>query len=128
MKHAILGAGAIGGLMATVLGYIGEDVALMARLPPLVTTVKKKVVPATMVVLLVLVLLVLLVLAGQGSGTWSSMRDAPPGWVGGGAWTGSTSWRSSWPTHRRLSGPWNSAPMPRFCVLRLSRPAPMLIG
>jgi 2-dehydropantoate 2-reductase len=31
MKHAILGAGAIGGLMATALGYIGEDVALIVR-------------------------------------------------------------------------------------------------
>lgn len=31
MKHAILGAGAIGGLMATGLGYIGEDVALIVR-------------------------------------------------------------------------------------------------
>jgi len=31
MKHAILGAGAIGGLMGTALGYIGEDVALIVR-------------------------------------------------------------------------------------------------
>ena len=31
MKHAILGSGAIGGLMATALGYIGEDVALIVR-------------------------------------------------------------------------------------------------
>ncbi len=31
MKHAILGAGAIGGLMATALGYIGEDVSLIVR-------------------------------------------------------------------------------------------------
>lgn len=31
MKHAVLGAGAIGGLMATALGYIDEDVALIVR-------------------------------------------------------------------------------------------------
>lgn len=31
MKHAILGAGAIGGLMGTALGYIGEDVTLIVR-------------------------------------------------------------------------------------------------
>ena len=31
MKHAILGAGAIGGLMATVLGAIGEEVTLIVR-------------------------------------------------------------------------------------------------
>ncbi len=31
MKHAVLGAGAIGGMMATALGAIGEDVALMVR-------------------------------------------------------------------------------------------------
>jgi len=31
MKHAILGAGAIGGLMATALGAIGEDVTLVVR-------------------------------------------------------------------------------------------------
>jgi 2-dehydropantoate 2-reductase len=35
MKHAILGAGAIGGLMATALGYIGEDVALIVRIEKL---------------------------------------------------------------------------------------------
>jgi len=31
MKHAILGAGAIGGLMATALGYVGEDATLIVR-------------------------------------------------------------------------------------------------
>jgi 2-dehydropantoate 2-reductase len=31
MKHAILGAGAIGGLMATALGSLGEDVTLIVR-------------------------------------------------------------------------------------------------
>jgi 2-dehydropantoate 2-reductase len=31
MKHAILGAGAIGGLMGTALGYVGEDVTLIVR-------------------------------------------------------------------------------------------------
>jgi|SRR5271166_3873400 len=31
MKHTILGAGAIGGLMATALGSIGEDVTLIVR-------------------------------------------------------------------------------------------------
>ena len=31
MKHAILGAGAIGGLMATTLGSLGENVALIVR-------------------------------------------------------------------------------------------------
>jgi len=31
MKHAVLGSGAIGGLMATALGYTGEDVALIVR-------------------------------------------------------------------------------------------------
>lgn len=31
MKHAILGAGAIGGLMATVLSALGEDVTLIVR-------------------------------------------------------------------------------------------------
>ena len=31
MKHAILGAGAIGGLMATALGVIGEDATLIVR-------------------------------------------------------------------------------------------------
>jgi len=31
MKHAVLGAGAIGGLMATALGSIGEDVLLLVR-------------------------------------------------------------------------------------------------
>jgi len=31
MKHAVLGAGAIGGLMATALGAIGEDVLLVVR-------------------------------------------------------------------------------------------------
>ncbi len=31
MKHAVLGAGAIGGLMATALGAIGEDVTLVVR-------------------------------------------------------------------------------------------------
>ncbi len=31
MKHAILGAGAIGGLMATALGFVGEDVILIVR-------------------------------------------------------------------------------------------------
>lgn len=31
MTHAVLGAGAIGGLMATALGYIGEEVALIVR-------------------------------------------------------------------------------------------------
>ena len=31
MKHAILGAGAIGGLMATALGSLGEEVALIVR-------------------------------------------------------------------------------------------------
>ena len=31
MKHAVLGAGAIGGLMATALGAIGEDVTVLVR-------------------------------------------------------------------------------------------------
>ena len=31
MKHAVLGAGAIGGLMATALGAIGEDVTVIVR-------------------------------------------------------------------------------------------------
>jgi 2-dehydropantoate 2-reductase len=31
MKHAVLGAGAIGGLMATALGSIGEDITLIVR-------------------------------------------------------------------------------------------------
>jgi len=31
MKHAILGAGAIGGLMATALSSLGEDVTLIVR-------------------------------------------------------------------------------------------------
>jgi 2-dehydropantoate 2-reductase len=31
MKHAVLGAGAIGGIMATALGSVGEDVALIVR-------------------------------------------------------------------------------------------------
>lgn len=31
MKHAILGAGAIGGLMGTALSYVGEDVTLILR-------------------------------------------------------------------------------------------------
>src|SRR5215471_13413799 len=31
MKHAILGAGAIGGLMATALSSLGEDVSLIVR-------------------------------------------------------------------------------------------------
>jgi 2-dehydropantoate 2-reductase len=31
MKHAILGAGAIGGLTGTALGYVGEDVTLIVR-------------------------------------------------------------------------------------------------
>jgi len=31
MKHAILGVGAIGGLLATAMGYLGEDVALVVR-------------------------------------------------------------------------------------------------
>ena len=31
MKHAVLGAGAIGGLMATALGSLGEDVILIVR-------------------------------------------------------------------------------------------------
>ena len=31
MKHAILGVGAIGGLMGTALGYVGEDVTLLVR-------------------------------------------------------------------------------------------------
>ena len=31
MKHAMLGSGAIGGLMASALGYIGEDVELIVR-------------------------------------------------------------------------------------------------
>ncbi|MGB8774130.1 MAG: 2-dehydropantoate 2-reductase N-terminal domain-containing protein, partial [Terriglobales bacterium] len=31
MKHAILGAGAIGGLLGTVLGSLGEDVTVVVR-------------------------------------------------------------------------------------------------
>lgn len=31
MKHAVLGAGAIGGLIATALAYVGEDVILVVR-------------------------------------------------------------------------------------------------
>ena len=31
MKHAVLGAGAIGGLMGTALGFLGEDVTLIVR-------------------------------------------------------------------------------------------------
>lgn len=31
MKHAVLGAGAIGGIMATALGSVGEDVTLIVR-------------------------------------------------------------------------------------------------
>lgn len=31
MKHAILGVGAIGGLMGTALGFVGEDVSLIIR-------------------------------------------------------------------------------------------------
>ena len=31
MKHAVLGAGAIGGLMATALAYVNEDVTLVVR-------------------------------------------------------------------------------------------------
>jgi len=31
MKHAILGVGAIGGLLATAMGYLGEDVTLVVR-------------------------------------------------------------------------------------------------
>ncbi len=31
MKHAVLGVGAIGGLTATVLGSLGEDVTLIVR-------------------------------------------------------------------------------------------------
>ena len=35
MKHAILGAGAIGGLVGTALGSIGEDVTMIVRAEPL---------------------------------------------------------------------------------------------
>ena len=35
MKHAILGVGAIGGLMGTTLGALGEDVTLIVRLEKL---------------------------------------------------------------------------------------------
>lgn len=31
MKHAVLGAGAVGGIMATALGFLGEDVTLIVR-------------------------------------------------------------------------------------------------
>jgi 2-dehydropantoate 2-reductase len=31
MKHAILGAGAVGGLVGTALGFVGEDVAVIVR-------------------------------------------------------------------------------------------------
>jgi ketopantoate reductase len=31
MKHAILGAGAVGGLVGAVLGHEGEDVTLLVR-------------------------------------------------------------------------------------------------
>jgi len=31
MRHAILGAGAIGGLVGTVLGSLGEDVTVIVR-------------------------------------------------------------------------------------------------
>src|SRR5450755_581314 len=31
MKHAILGAGAIGGLIGTVLSWLGEDVTVVVR-------------------------------------------------------------------------------------------------
>jgi ketopantoate reductase len=32
MKHAILGAGAVGGLIGAALGHQGEDVTLLVRL------------------------------------------------------------------------------------------------
>lgn len=37
MKHAVLGAGAVGGLMATALSSVGEDVELVVRAEKLAT-------------------------------------------------------------------------------------------